>query len=136
MSQCECNAIIETASLQQWLLNRTALLLSQVLQEDRDVCDTERHRHTKKPKLPFQSTPTNPLHQTAHAGVNEASSSKAICRITCWCWKTTSKEFKCYGILLDFLNKPLFKLKRKGGSVCFLNKARNISLLNYPECLF
>lgn len=39
-------------------------------------------------------------------------------------------EFYC------FLNKPLFKLQRKGGGVCFLNKACKISLLNYPECLF
>lgn len=77
------------------------------MQEYRDASDKEclreRHMHTqKKPKLQFQSTPTNPLNQTAHAGVNEASSSKAICRITCWCWRPTSKEFKCYGILLFF----------------------------------
>lgn len=42
-------------------------------------------------------------------------------------------EFYC------FLNKPLFKLKRKGGwggSVCFLNKGFKISFLNYSECLF
>lgn len=31
----------------------------------------------------FSPTPSNALRQTAHAGVNEASSSKAICRITC-----------------------------------------------------
>lgn len=105
-SQHERNAIIHIPSFHQWLLNRTALVYSKLLQEDRDVSDKEhsreRHMHTKKPELQFQSTPTNPFHQTAHAGVNEASSSKAICRITCWCWRTTSKEFKCYGILLFF----------------------------------
>lgn len=100
------NAIIYTPSLHQWLLMRIVLVYSKLLQESRDVsdeeCSRERHTHTKSPNDNFSPTPTNALRQTAHAGLNEASSSKAICRITCWCWRTTSKEFKCYGILLFF----------------------------------
>lgn len=40
-------------------------------------------RTQKSPNDNFSPTPTNALRQTAHAGLNEASSSKAICRITC-----------------------------------------------------